>query len=300
MKEIFNEQENREIIEMLTPKHTPECKIKFEQPRRTRSLWSYTRIIAAAAAIVAIVAGIILSPQSPAIVEQAQAAPSPMEKMSAAFEKFLAQKSFCIESNTLERIRIGLPVTDDGKMINCKLYFLQEDSVVYMREEWDDEYNTTAIYDKDSMHLWQNGELQKSLKIDSRPARYEYLFRSFSNILNKVDSTTYELVTERPNNVQTSRCGVVFLGKETKNIPIEAIERLRVIKEEQAIELETAPTGQYEPFIVLVYSAEKDKFTSVKIVKEEENSTERKTLMEFKNIIYNYPITVKGITKAPK
>ena len=72
MKEIFNEQENREIIEMLTPKHTPECKVKFEQPRHTRSLWSYTRIIAAAAAIVAIVAGIILSPQSPAIVEQAQ------------------------------------------------------------------------------------------------------------------------------------------------------------------------------------------------------------------------------------
>lgn len=300
MKEIFNEQENREIIEMLTPKHTPECKVKFEQPRRTRSLWSYTRIIAAAAAIVAIVAGIILSPQSPAIVEQAQAAPSPMEKMSEAFEKFLAQKSFCIESNTLERIRIGLPVTDDGKMINCKLYFLQEDSVVYMREEWDDEYNTTAIYDKDSMHLWQNGVLQKSLKIPFRPARYEYLFKSFSNILHKVDSTTYELATERPNNVQTSRCGVVFFDKETKNIPIEEIETIEVIKEEQAIELTTAPAGQYEPFILLVYSAEKGKFTSVKIVKEEENSTERKTLMEFKNIVYNYPITMKGITKAPK
>ena len=39
---------------MLTPKHAPECKIKFEQPRRTRSLWSYTRIIAAAAAIAAL------------------------------------------------------------------------------------------------------------------------------------------------------------------------------------------------------------------------------------------------------
>ena len=300
MKEIFNEQENREIIEMLTPKHTPECKIKFEQPQRTRTLRSYARIAITAAAIVAIVAGIILSPQSPAIVEQAQAAPSPMEKMSAAFEKFLSQKSYCVDISTVERIKIGLPVTDEERMINCKIYFLQEDSTVYMREEWDDEYNTTAIYDKDSMHLWQNGELQKSLKIDSRPARYEYLFRSFSNILNKVDSTTYELVTERPNNVQTSRCGVVFLGKETKNIPIEEIETIEVIKEEQAIELATAPAEQYQPFIVLVYSAEKDKFTSVKIVTEEENSPERKTLMEFKNIVYNYPITIKGITKAPK
>ena len=277
---------------MLTPKHTPECKIKFEQQQRTRSLWSYTRIIAAAAAIVAIVAGIILSPQSPAIVEQTQ--------MSAAFEKFLAQKSFCIESNTLERIRIGLPVTDDGKMINCKLYFLQEDSVVYMREEWDDEYNTTSIYDKESMYLWQNGELQKSLKIPFRPARYEYLFKSFFNLMHKVDDNSYAVVNEIPNYTQASRCEVVFFDKETKNIPIETIERLRAIKEEQAIELETAPAGQYQPFIVLVYSAEKDKFTSVKIVKEEENSTERKTLMEFKNIIYNYPITVKGITKAPK
>lgn len=285
---------------MLTPKHAPECKIKFEKPQRTRTLRSYARIIAAAAAIAAIVAGIILSPQSPAIVEQAQAAPGPMEKMSEAFEKFLSQKSYCVDISTVERIKIGLPVTDEERMINCKIYFLQEDSTVYMREEWDDEYNSIAIYDKDSMHLWQNGELQKSLKIDSRPARYEYLFRSFSNILNKVDSTTYELATERPNNVQTSRCGVVFLGKETKNIPIEEIETIEVIKEEQAIELTTAPAGEYQPFIVLVYSAEKDKFTSVKIVKEEENSTERKTLMEFKNIIYNYPITMKGITKAPK
>ena len=300
MKEIFNEQENREIIEMLTPKHAPECKIKFEQPQRTRTLRSYARIIAVAAAIAAIVAGIILSPQSPAIVEQAQAAPSPMEKMSEAFEKFLAQKSFCIESNTLERIRIGLPVTDDGKMINCKLYFLQEDSTVYMREEWDDEYNSIAIYDKDSMYLWQNGVLQKSLKIPFRPARYEYLFKSFFNLMHKVDDNSYVVVNEIPNYTQAPRCEVVFFDKETKKIPIEAIERLRVIKEEQAIELETAPAEQYQPFIVLVYSAEKDKFTSVKIVKEEENSTERKTLMEFKNIIYNYPITVKGITKAPK
>lgn len=285
---------------MLTPKHAPECKIKFEQPQRTRTLRSYARIIAAAAAIAAIVAGIIMLPQSPAIVEQAQAAPGPMEKMSEAFEKFLSQKSYCVDISTVERIKIGLPVTDEERMINCKIYFLQEDSTVYMREEWDDEYNSIAIYDKDSMHLWQNGELQKSLKIDSRPARYEYLFRSFSNILNKVDSTTYELVTERPNNVQTSRCGVVFLGKETKNIPIEEIETIEVIKEEQAIELTTSPAGEYQPFIVLVYSAKKDKFTSVKIVTEEENSPERKTLMEFKNIVYNYPITMKGITKAPK
>ena len=118
--------------------------------------------------------------------------------------------------------------------------------------------------------------------------------------MHKVDDNSYAVVNEIPNYTQAPHCEVVFFDKETKNIPIETIERLRVIKEEQAIELETAPAGQYEPFIVLVYSAEKDKFTSVKIVKEEENSTERKTLMEFKNIIYNYPITVKGITKAPK
>ena len=299
MEKQINEQQDRKIVELLTPKHTPECKIKFEQPQRTRTLWSYARIAVAAAAVAAIVAGIMLSPGTPSIVEQAQAA-NPMEMMSQAFEKLLSQKSFCIEMSTIERVRAGLPVTEDGKMVNCKLYFLQEDSTVCMREEWSDEYQTTAIYDKDSMCIWQNGELQKSLKIGSRPARYEYLFESFFNLLHKEDDTSYTLVTEKPNNEQASRCGVVFLDKEIKNIPIEAIERLRVTKEEQAIELETAPAREYEPFIVLVYSAEKDKFTSVKIVTEEKNSSERKTLMEFKNIIYNYPISMKEITKAPK
>ena len=300
MEKKINEQQDRKIIELLTPKHAPECKIKFQQPQRTRTLWSYARIAVAAAAVAAIIAGIILSPEAPSIVEQAQAAANPMEMMSQAFEKLLNQKSFCIEASTIERVRTGLPVTEDGKMVNCKLYYLQGDSTVYMREEWDDEYQTTAIYDKDSMYIWQNGELQKSLEIESRPARYEYLFKSFFNLLHKVDDTSYVLVTEEPIDQQASRCGVAFLDKETKEIPIETIARLQVIKEAQAIELETTPAGQYEPFFKLVYSAEKDKFTSVKIVTEQENSTERKTLMEFKNIIYNYPITMKEITKAPK
>ncbi len=296
MDKMNFEQEEKVVKDILTPKHLPECKITFREPRHT--IWSYARLATIAAAIAAIVAGIILSPDTPNIVEQTHAANNPMERMSQAFEKFINQRSFYIESKTLERIRIGLPVTDDDRMVNCKLYFLQEDSVVYMREEWDDEYHTTAIYDKDSMYLWQNGVMQKSLKIPFRPARYEYLFKSFSNLIKKIGDTDY-IVTENytPRTIEKN---TIFKGDIFSNIPIMEIERIEVIKEEQAIKLETKPANKYQPFLTIVYSAEKDKFTSVKIVKEEENGNERKTLMEFKNIVYNYPITVKNITKAPK
>ena len=56
---------------------------------------------------------------------------------------------------------------------------------MYMREEWDDENKSIVVYDKDSMRLWQNGELQITLKIPFRPARYEAIFDLISTVLKK-------------------------------------------------------------------------------------------------------------------
>ena len=91
-------------------------------------------------------------------------------------EKLANQKSMRIEFKTCDKIKIGLPVKNDNEPATCKLYFLKKDSVIYMREEWNDEYNSVAIYDKDSLRLWQNGKLQKTLEIPFHPARYEFLF----------------------------------------------------------------------------------------------------------------------------
>lgn len=280
-------QEERAIKDILTPKHTPKCNIKFEstlKPRRPK-IMRHIRIATIVAATLANI--IIFATTKINFVEKAQAMPDPMEMISKGLKKFTNVKSLYLEFRTKERIKIGLPVKDENKMTKCKLYFLQEDSAVYMREEWDDEYNTVAIYDKDSLHLWQNGKLQKKLKIPFRPARYEYLFNQFSNIVHKHDENGYIIEIEKATN------------DKFPNIPVEEIESIEVIKDEKTIKIETAPAAKYEPFYELYYSVEKEEFTKFKIVKKEKDTNEKTILMETTKLAYNHPNTVKEITKRP-
>ncbi len=300
MDNLNFEKEEKVVKDILTPKHTPECNIKFDVPKKKQpsKLLRYIRITAVAAAL----ASLIFVATRINFIEETQAAVSPMEMISKGIEKFTNVKSLYLEFQTLERIRIGLPVTEEKKMTKCKLYFLQADSTVYMREEWDDEYNTIAIYDKDSLHLWQNGELQRKLKIPFRPARYEHLFNAFTNMIHKEEENGYVVVTEKPNDPPTEENSLYRFSSRyaVGNIPIEEIKSIEVIKEEKVIKLETEPAAEYEPFYELYYSAEKEEFTEFKIVKEEKNSDERTILFETTKLVYNYPNTVRKITQSPK
>ncbi|MBE6303579.1 MAG: hypothetical protein E7089_06555 [Bacteroidales bacterium] len=302
MDNLNFEKEEKVVKDILTPKHTPECNIKFDVPKKKQpsKLLRYIRITAVAAAL----ASLIFVATRINFIEETQAAVSPMKMISKGIEKFTNVKSLYLEFQTLERIRIGLPVTEDKKMRKCKLYFLQADSAVYMREEWDDEYNTIAIYDKDSLHLWQNGELQRKLKIPFRPARYEHLFNAFTNMIHKEEEEEngYVVVTEKPNDPPTEENRLYRFSSRyaVGNIPIEEIKSIEVIKEEKVIKLETEPAAEYEPFYILIYSAEKEEFTEFKIVKEEKNSDERTILFETTKLVYNYPNTVRKITQSPK
>ena len=303
MDNLNFEKEEKVVKDILTPKHTPECNIKFDVPKKKQpsKLLRYIRITAVAAAL----ASLIFVATRINFIEETQAAVSPMEMISKGIEKFTNVKSLYLEFQTLERIRIGLPVTEEKKMTKCKLYFLQADSTVYMREEWDDEYNTIAIYDKDSLHLWQNGELQRKLKIPFRPARYEHLFNAFTNMIHKEEENGYCVVTEKPDSQAETKNKVYYWGggikmDNIKNIPIEDINSIQVIKDEKKIKLETKPAAEYEPFYILFYSAEKEEFTEFKIVKEEKNSDERTILFETTKLVYNYPNTVRKITQSPK
>lgn len=299
MDNLNFEKEEKVVKDILTPKHTPECNIKFDVPKKKQpsKLLRYIRITAVAAAL----ASLIFVATRINFIEETQAAASPMEMISKGIEKFTNVKSLYLEFQTLERIRIGLPVTEEKKMTKCKLYFLQADSTVYMREEWDDEYNTVAIYDKDSLHLWQNGELQRKLKIPFRPARYEHLFYAFTNMIHKEEENGYCVVTEKPDSQAETKNKVYYWGgNNIKNIPIEEINSIQVIKNEKKIIFETKPAAEYEPFYILIYSAEKEEFTEFKIVKEEKSSDERTILFETTKLVYNYPNTVRKITQSPK
>lgn len=300
MDKINFEKEEKVVKDILIPKHMPECKIKFENPKMQKhsKILRFARI----AAVAATLAGIIFAITKINIVEEVQAMPDPTEMISKGLEKFSNVKSIYLEIRTREKIKIGLPIKEDNKFVNCKLYFLQGDDAIYMREEWADEYNTVAIYDKDSLHLWQNGELQRKLKIPFRPARYEHLFNSITNMMHKEDENTYSVVTEKPNNPPAEENSIYrFSSKHTAgNIPIEEIERIEVIKEERVIKLETKPAAEYEPFYELYYSAEKEEFTKLKIIKKDRDTNERKILMETTKLVYNYPNTVSKITQSPK
>lgn len=112
-------------------------------------------------------------------------------------------------------------------------------------------------------------------------------------MLQKTEDNGYCVVTEKPNTYNKA----LLLYEE--NIPIEEINSIQVIKEEKIIKLKTTPAAEYEPFYILFYSTEKEEFTEFKIVKEGKNNDERIILFETTKLVYNYPNTVREITKAP-
>lgn len=270
-------QRGRDIEDILTPKHLPECDMSFGSSKKKRNsiLVIFVRITTIAASLAAAI--FIVSKVS--LIQQTHAAISPIEIMSRGLEKLANQKSMRVEFKTCDKIKIGLPVKNDSEPATCKLSFLKKDSVIYMREEWDDEYNSVAIYDKDSLRLWQNGKLQRTLEIPFHPARYEFLFDWFTNILSKFSG----IVDEHKNGYS--------------NASVEDFKSVQIAKDGKTITIETQP--QKSQFYILVFSTERDELMSIKLVEEDKESSVRKTLSEYSNIIYDYPTTLEEMMKAP-
>jgi len=270
-------QRGRDIEDILTPKHLPECNVYFGDNKKKKNgiLAKLVRITAIAASLVAVT--FIISKVD--FISPTHAAISPMEIMIRGLEKLVNQKSMRIEFKTCDKIKIGLPVKNDNEPATCKLYFLKKDSVIYMREEWNDEYNSVAIYDKDSLRLWQNGELQRTLEIPFHPARYEILFDWFANILSKFS-------------------GIVDEHKSaSSNASVEDFKSVQISKDGKTITIETQP--QNSQFYILVFSTERNELINIKLVKEDKDSSVIETLSEYSNIVYDYPTTLEEMMKAP-
>lgn len=270
-------QRGRDIEDILTPKHLPECNVYFGDNKKKKNgiLAKLVRITAIAASLAAVT--FIISKVD--FISPTHAAISPMEIMIRGLEKLVNQKSMRIEFKTCDKIKIGLPVKNDNEPATCKLYFLKKDSVIYMREEWNDEYNSVAIYDKDSLRLWQNGELQRTLEIPFHPARYEILFDWFTNILSKFS-------------------GIVDEHKSaSSNASVEDFKSVQISKDGKTITIETQP--QNSQFYILVFSTERNELINIKLVKEDKDSSVIETLSEYSNIVYDYPTTLEEMMKAP-
>ena len=89
------EQENSRIKEILTPKHTPECKIKFaaEKQKKSPRRLLYIRI-ASAAAILAFALVVFTHTD---FVEKSHAAGITMEMIERAIEKIANKNSLYLE-----------------------------------------------------------------------------------------------------------------------------------------------------------------------------------------------------------
>ena len=148
-----------------------------------------------------------------------------------------------------------------------------------MREEWNDEYNSVAIYDKDSLRLWQNGKLQRTLEIPFHPARYEFLFDWFTNILSKFSG----IVDEHKSRYS--------------NASAEDFKSVQISKDGKTITIETQP--QNSQFYILVFSTERNELINIKLVKEGKDSSVIEILSEYSNIVYDYPTTLEEMMKAP-
>ena len=277
MNKMDSRQRGRDIEDILTPKHLPECDMSFGSSKKKRNsiLVIFVRITTIAASLAAAI--FIVSKVS--LIQQTHAAISPMEIMSRGLEKLANQKSMRIEFKTRDKIKIGLPVKNDNEPATCKLYFLKKDSVIYMREEWNDEYNSVAIYDKDSLRLWQNGKLQRTLEIPFHPARYEFLFDWFTNILSKFSG----IVDEHKSGYS--------------NASVEDFKSVQIAKDGKTITIETQP--QKSQFYILVFSTERNELINIKLVKEDKDSSVIETLSEYSNIVYDYPTTLEEMMKAP-
>ena len=228
-----------------------ECNVYFGDNKKKKNgvLAKFVRITTIAASLAAVT--FIISKVD--FISPTHAAISPMEIMSHGLEKLANQKSMRIEFKTCDKIKIGLPVKNDNEPATCKLYFLKKDSVIYMREEWNDEYNSVAIYDKDSLRLWQNGKLQRTLEIPFHPARYEFLFDWFTNILSKFSG----IVDEHKSGYS--------------NASVEDFKSVQIAKDGKTITIETQP--QKSQFYILVFSTERNELINIKLVYTDRHHT---------------------------
>ena len=285
------EQENSRIKEILTPKHTPECKIKFAAVKQKKSPRRLLYIRIASAAAILAVALVVFTHTD--FVEKSHAAGITMEMIERAIEKIANKNSLYLELQSYDEY--------ENRNIDGRLYLLKKDSTTYIREEWDDRKSTVAIYGKDSMQLWENGKLKAETEVPFRHEDYESFFDKMDNLLTKIGETGYILneQKESPTHEQNKNLDRLLFY----STPMGTIESIKVLKEEQTIIFETKPAAEHSPFYALEFSAKKEAFTNIKIVMdvEEDGSTsQRIVLMDINKIAFDYPITLDDIMRKPE
>lgn len=150
-KEGDDERLDEQIVNLLTPKHAPLCKISFKVPEKNKrvSLWQYVRVIGVAAVVmIGVFFGVkILIPgeaRAAQIIDRAMAGMKDVRNCRMQMTCNIPRKSDLSGKLTYTILR-----TNKGDVSRMDL---QEYSVR--------PHQTTFLYTPDSMKVWSDGELE--------------------------------------------------------------------------------------------------------------------------------------------
>lgn len=287
MKTVDNDFENKKVEELLSPKHAPECKVRFVTAHRnkTKLMLRYARIGGIAAAFVIAVAIGIKS----VFVEEAKAMPSPLTSIEKSLQEFYNLQSIRI------KFKAHNPLSDYGYPTEgCErtdgytsgtLYYLKQKERSYMRIEWDDEKNTTHISDGENERLMQGEE--EMGEIISKKAR------SLPDIIKFTDK------------------------KNIMNIKPEQIQAITVFKSTGQIIIELRMPERKGKFVLTFTATPKEGKATIKDVVIEKDGEEKGLLLtkaiiitgcdeteevifETDSIEYNFPITKELILSTSR
>ena len=200
MKEIFNEQKNREIIEMLTPKHLEHTMKLKRIPRKSRTA-GWLKQLSAIAAMIAIaffIGAHLLRPDS------AYSMPATSKEILTNTIKAIRELS----SISMEFDALIQSVTPDhadcsttGTPAKCRYRYIQDKEDVIQRIDFDfDSIKICNIYVNDTVFMWKNKELlYKGIK--ESPTGLKGLTK-IENILEKF-SDYKDIKLEEKENITT-------------------------------------------------------------------------------------------------
>lgn len=160
-EERDNERLDKQVVNLLTPKHTPRCNISFKVPETTKrvSLWRYVGTIGVAAVVIM---GIFLGIKMliPGEVRAAQVIDRAMAKMKNV-------------RNCQMQMICNIPEKSDlsGKLTYTILRTKKGDfSRMDIQEDSKYPHLTTFLYTPDSMKVWSDNKLEIAmLRMNHKP-----------------------------------------------------------------------------------------------------------------------------------
>lgn len=279
MKNSDYENENKKVEQLLTPKHSPQCRANFSVPTGNRKIMQRCIRISGIAALLVI--AVIITKNF--LVEEAKAVPSPLASIERALQELAQLQSMRVEfrANVLFS-DYGLPASSDEQeelFKNGTLYYLTQNGKSYLRIEWDDKEKTTHLSDGVNETVWQGGKkvLEKKGNI-----------RVLPDLMEIVNSHAVSKIT--PENIQSI---TVFQSSKRMEMKVSVprsnemfVLTFAIVPEEKGINV---------PELYVDKNNKEQSLLLEKAVLKRVNGAEEDTILETLSITYNYPVTREAI-----